>query len=338
MNSNSIAIPWHGTSRAAWLDEVQAWLQPHIERQGRQLSGPLHCVRDHPWAIVMRVPCNGGPLYFKAAGPEARHEVTILETLGPRWNDRLPTVLASETQRGWLLLEDHGCTLRDHLAGADNTDLWLQLLPSFAQMQIAELPWCNLGIPDRRPQVLPGQLRALLGNSEVLGLGQVDGLSHERHAELKQLLPEFDASCEALSAQAPAINHGDLHDRNVLVRNGQYRFIDFGDACISHPLCVLLMPCQKNVPSWFNRQGRQRLLKLCGAYLDAWRDHRDAAALRPLLGRALWVAHVARALAWEEMGRAAKGKMRQECLAQVSSWLNIFARRRVLSQVGSLLS
>lgn len=336
MNSSSVGIPWHGSSRAAWLNEVQGWLQPRIERQGQRMVGPLHCVRDHPWAIVLRVPCTGGPLYFKAAGPEAWHEVAILETLGPRWADRLPAVLASEPQRGWLLLEDHGCTLRDHLAGADSTVSWLHLLPKFAQMQMADMPWCTLGVPDRRPRVLPDQLRALLGNSAVLRLGQVDGLSHERHAELHLLLPEFEACCEALTAQAPTINHGDLHDRNVLVRDGHHRFIDFGDACVSHPLCVLLMPCQKNVPSWFSRQGRQRLQQLCGAYLDAWRDHRDVAALRPLLSRALWVAHVARALTWEEMGRAARGRMRQDCLAQVSSWLNIFARRRVLSQLGSI--
>jgi Phosphotransferase enzyme family len=326
-------IPWQGPARAGWLNDVEAWLRPRIQRLGRRIVGPLRCVRDHAWAIVVRVPCSDGPMFFKAAGPREGYELAILEALGPHWNDRLPTVLASDRQRGWFLLADHGCTLREHLAGADAARPWLHLLPSFAQIQIAEMPFWHLwGVPDRRPQVLPEQLRALLDDPAVLRLGQADGLTHERHAELRALLPEFDACCEALSAQAPTLNHGDLHDRNVLVRDGQYRFIDFGDSCVTHPLCVLLMPCQKNVRSWFDARGRQLLEQLCGAYLDAWRDHRDAATLRPLLGRALWVAHVVRALTWEQLGRAAVGEERRESLRQVSSWLNLFARRRALLQ------
>ena len=334
-NPRSAEIPWQGPNRAAWLEEVQAWLKPRVERQGQQIVGPLHCVRDRPWAIVLRVPCSRGPLFFKALAPDGKYELAIMETLGPRWNDRLPTVLASEPRRGWVLMEGHGRTLREHLGGADSTNLWLQLLPKFAQMQMIEMPWRAMGVPDRRPRVLPAQFRALLGKSDVLRLGQVDGLSHERLEELHKLLPEFDACCDALTAHAPTINHGDLHDRNVLVHDGHYRFIDFGDAEVSHPLGVLLMPCQKNVPAWFSKQGRQQLRRMCGAYLDAWRDHRDAATLRSLLGPALWVAHVARALAWEELVGAARGRMRREGLDQVSSWLNIFAKRRVLSQLGS---
>ena len=335
-NSRSAQIPWQGPNRAAWLEEVQDWLKPRVERQGQQIVGPLHCVRDRAWAIVLRVPCSRGPLFFKALAPEGKFELAILEALGPRWNDRLPTILASDQQRGWVLMEGHGRTLREHLGGADGTTLWLELLPKFAQMQMTEIPWRAMGVPDRRPQVLPAQFRALLGRSDVLRLGQVDGLPHETFEELHKLLPEFDACCDALTAQAPTINHGDLHDRNVLVQDGHHRFIDFGDAEVSHPLGVLLMPCQKNIPAWFSKQGRQQLRRLCGAYLEAWRDHRDAATLRPVLGPALWVAHVARALAWEELVGAARGKMRHEGLDQVRSWLTLFANRRVLSQMGSV--
>jgi hypothetical protein len=310
------------------LDAVQSWIRHEVNRQGLSIVGPLHCLRDRPWAIVMRVPCTGGPLFFKAVGPRA--EPGILQALSPRFSDRLPTVLAADSQRGWLLMADHGRTLQEHLAGADSLGAWQQLLPSFAEMQMFELSWCALGVPDRRPQVLPALLRELLTDPKVLRLGRDDGLSHEQLAQLYVLLPEFDACCEALSAQAPALNHGDLYDRNVLVSNGAYRFIDFGDACMTHPLCVLLVPCQKAVAKWSSRQGRQRLELLCDAYLEAWRGHRDAAALRPLLGSALWVAHLLRALNWECLGRAAQGQVRRECLRQVRSWLGLLLRRHAL--------
>jgi hypothetical protein len=323
-------VPWQGPTRAAWQDSVQSWIHHQVERQGLSIVGPLHCLRDRPWAIVMRVPCTGGPLFFKAVGPSGRAEPGILQALSPLFNDRLPTVMAGDSQRGWLLMADHGCTLQEHLAGADGLGAWLQLLPRFAEMQMFEQPWRALGVADRTPQVLPTLLRELLADPKVLRLGRDDGLSHEQNAQLHALLPEFDACCEALSAQAPALSHGDLYDRNVLVRDGVYRFIDFGDACVTHPLCVLLVPCQKTVRAWSSRQGRQRLELLCDAYLQAWRSHRDATALRPLLGSALWVAHVLRALTWESLGRAAQGKVRRECLRQVSSWLGILLRRRTL--------
>ena len=330
MQSSPRDVPWQGPARATWLDAVQSWIQHQVEDQGLSIEGPLHCLRDRPWAIVMRVPCTGGPLFFKAVGPSGWAEPAILQALSPRFNDRLPTVLAADSQRGWLLMADHGRTLQEHLAGADSLGAWQQLMPIFAEMQRVEQPWHALGVPDRRPQVLPTLLRELLADPKVLRLGRDDGLSNEQLAQLHAVLPEFDACCEALSAQAPALNHGDLYDRNVLVRDGAYRFIDFGDACLTHPLCVLLVPCQKTVGSWSSKEGRRRLELMCGAYLQVWQGHRDAAALRPLLGSALWVAHVLRALNWENLGRAAQGKTRRECSRQVISWLGILLRRRAL--------
>lgn len=332
MNPGRLDIPWQGPTRAAWLEAVQGWVRRQVEHQGKRIVGPLHCVRDRAWAIVLRVPCSDGPLYFKAVGPSGRPEPGILETLSARFQARLPTVTANDSQRRWLLMADHGCTLQEHLAGADSLSSWLHLLPSFAEMQMSEQPWSALGLPDRSPRVLPALLRGLLADAELLRLGQDDGLSHEQHEQLHALLPEFDACCEALSAQAPTLSHGDLHDRNVLVQDGAYRFIDFGDACVTHPLCVLLMPCQKTIPSWSSARSRQQLALMCSAYLEAWRGHADAAMLRPLLGRALWIAHVVRALTWEQLGRAAQGKDRRICLRQVSSWLGILLRRRTLLQ------
>lgn len=324
-------VPWQGPARTAWLGEVESWLAPHIRRLGQDIVGPLRCVRDHAWAIVVRVPCSNGPLFFKATDPRQGHELAILEALGPHWSDRLPTVLASDRKRGWFLMADHGCTLREHLADSDAARPWLDLLPRFAQVQMADMPaWRNWSVPDRSPDVLPAQLRALLADPAVLRLGQADGMTPEQRTELCALLPEFEDCCKALRVHAPALNHGDLHDRNVLVSDGQYRFIDFSDASVTHPLCVLLLPCQKIVPSWFDAEGRRRLVQLCEAYIDGWRGHRDAATLRPLLGRALWVAHVVRALTWEQLGRAAGGEERQESLRQVASWLNLFVKRRAL--------
>ena len=35
------------------------------------------------------------------------------------------------------------------------------------------------------------------------------------------------------------IQHDDLHDGQVYVRNGSYRLLDWGDACVSHPFFTM---------------------------------------------------------------------------------------------------
>jgi aminoglycoside phosphotransferase (APT) family kinase protein len=47
--------------------------------------------------------------------------------------------------------------------------------------------------------------------------------------------------CDALAAHGlpETIQHDDLHDGQVYVRDGRYLLLDWGDACISHPFFTL---------------------------------------------------------------------------------------------------
>ncbi|HQS84928.1 MAG: hypothetical protein B7Y25_06730 [Alphaproteobacteria bacterium 16-39-46] len=64
------------------------------------------------------------------------------------------------------------------------------------------------------------------------------------------------------------LEHGDFHDNNVLLQNGNLTLNDWGDASISHPFfsCVsALKSAQKHHP-WMRTTDLQK------AYLDSWKS------------------------------------------------------------------
>ena len=88
-----------------------------------------------------------------------------------------------------------------------------------------------LGAPDRRLATLAGDYERL-----VAGVRWPDRAGER--ARLKRLVPGRLTRCARGSAQLgipETIQHDDLHDGQVFVRDGTYLFFDWGDSCVSHP-------------------------------------------------------------------------------------------------------
>ena len=198
---------------AAWLASAHEWIGSRIEP-----SAPIEQVHVRPWSTVLLVPTADGDLFFKANAPAMAHEARFLSALVPLAPDLLPTLVAADGVRGWLLLRDAGSRLRDHPEPA----VWAAVLPRYADLQRAAAPLADAlvaaGVPDRRLATLPDLYETLGGNRAV-----VDELC----GELAALgLPE-------------TVDHDDLHDNQVFVRDGLARILDWGDACVGHPLATL---------------------------------------------------------------------------------------------------
>jgi hypothetical protein len=86
----------------------------------------------------------------------------------------------------------------------------------------------SLGVPDLRLLSLPDLYARLLDD--------IDAAPRFRSA-----LPQVIEYCAELAAYQvqETIQHDDLHDDQVFVRGGRYYFLDWGDACISHPFFTL---------------------------------------------------------------------------------------------------
>ncbi len=67
-------------------------------------------------------------------------------------------------------------------------------------------------------------------------LGQEEGLTEEEYAQLIASVPEVARLCRELSAYGipETIQHDDLHNGNVFVREGRYVFFDWGASCVTH--------------------------------------------------------------------------------------------------------
>src|SRR5438105_11629152 len=104
MTTSNREVPWVSDARSAWLDTVRTWLHAELCARGLMPSGEFECVRERPWAIVLRVPTPEGFVYFKAAGLGGRHEPGLVSELAQRWSDRVPTPLAIDRRCGWMLL------------------------------------------------------------------------------------------------------------------------------------------------------------------------------------------------------------------------------------------
>ena len=136
-----------------------------------------------------------------------------------------------------MLMEDGGQTLRDLIGIERDLSRWSDVLPLYASVQIdlmgdlTEL--LALGVPDFRLATLPEKVEAVL--EEI-----VDQPEEERR-RLAGCMPWIREACEELgSAGIPeTIQHDDLHDAQVFVRDDRYLLLDWGDSCVSHPFFSL---------------------------------------------------------------------------------------------------
>ncbi len=227
-----------------WRDEAIAWAERRLAERGRRVSGKAEQIHVVPWSTVLRIPTDRGAVYFKATWPPQRHEAAITEALA-RWApDQGTAVLALDRRRGWLLAEDAGPRLREVLAKDRDIRRWHAVLPRYAELQLKTAPHVSellkLDVPDRRADALAMSYERLLKDRSLMRIGLKEGLSAVQHERLRGMVPQVREWAMAISAAIPAtIQHDDLHDGQVFVRDGHYRILDWGDACVSHPFYSL---------------------------------------------------------------------------------------------------
>src|SRR3954454_20441382 len=89
------------------------------------------------------------------------------------------------------------------------------------------------------------------------------------------------------------IQHDDLHDGQVFLQDGRYRFSDWGDSCVSHPFHSLTVTLRATAAKLALEPGVGEVLRMRDAYLESYgHDLREPAHLAYIavtIGRAkLW--------------------------------------------------
>ncbi|HZB35121.1 MAG TPA: phosphotransferase, partial [Gaiellaceae bacterium] len=248
--------PW---TDPRWRAEAERWIHDHAE-----VVAEIEQPHVRPWSTVMRVPTAAGDLWFKAVAPLHRFEPALTEFLAELRPGSVPEVVALDRDRAWMLLRDGGTRLRELPATVEH---WARALPAYAELQIAAAPQAaellELGVPDFRLAKLRGLLQELLSE-------QPEGLISDEYRAMLDRLPEVESIADRLLAHGipETIQHDDLHDGQVFVRDGSYLIFDWGDACVSHPFHTLTVTLRAAAWTLELEPGGPDLLRLRDAYLE----------------------------------------------------------------------
>jgi hypothetical protein len=223
-----------------------------------------------PWSTVLRIPTDAGDLWFKANMPTQAFEAGVVQTLAARRPDLVPPLLAVDVERGWMLQADGGTLLRSLIDGTDQS-AWVDILPCYADLQIDVAPERDrllaVGAPDRQLASLPAQFDELLADCEALATVTDDEL-----VRLRGLVPRIEEDARVLAAYRlpETIQHDDLHDGQVFVRDSNYVFFDWGDSCVSHPFFTLVVTLAVLAYRLNVEHEAAELDRFRDAYLEPW--------------------------------------------------------------------
>lgn len=325
---------WYSANRESWESELRHWLLETANAQNLGQIEEISVIKERPWSLVWLVRFEDATCYFKACASRGRHELELLAFLAKRATFNLPPVVASDPIQGWLLVADVGIPLRNTAPEFNQLALLERALTDYANLQIASLNWTDellaLGLPDRRLERLPTLLTELLA-SDVLRINRADAEVSALRRAAAERMHEFEHICAELatSPYANALDHGDFHAGNLIVQEqsqaNDYTVIDWGDACITHPFCSVLVTweaVQKLIPQGQETMWRERMRN---AYLAPWAAHFPEAQLILDYERAQWVAQVGRALDLDYMfyggDEASLNQWRPMIFKQLQQWL-----------------
>ncbi len=216
----------------AWVATAHGWIADRLGELGLTRTGAIEQPHVRDWSTVMRVPTEAGDVWFKANTEVLAFEAGLVALLAERRPDVVPPLLAWDEATGWMLMTDAGVMLRSVEPEGPWLDGWRDVLPRYAALQVAMTDEVEtllaLGVPDLRLATLPQRYQELL--DEV-------GAEQRFH----DAVPRVVDLCDRLAAfgVAETVEHDDLHDAQVFVRDGRFHVLDWGDACIAHPFFTL---------------------------------------------------------------------------------------------------
>ena len=216
---------------------AEAWLGEILRERRIALTGPIELVHSRPWSTVYRAPAGESALFLKICAATQVQEPRVIEFVARESPDLVPGFVARHPSEPWVIMRDGGTRLRQAVPGVAQLAVWRGLLPRYAELQRSllgrEAELLATGLMDRRLDRIPGLLERVLDDDRWT--------PRESRARVRALVPAVERLCAELAVVGigPSLDHDDLHDHNVLIRDGRASIIDWGDASLTHPFLVL---------------------------------------------------------------------------------------------------
>jgi hypothetical protein len=264
---------------------------------------PVATAQPHvrPWSTAFRLETRAGDAFWlKANGDGTRYEAGLIELLAALGTPCTPRPLAVDAERGLTLMPDGGPVSRQAHGGLTPIEVTVEHVQRYAELQRSLEPHVDAllatGADDLRPERLAARLRSRI--EQLLHERPPARLEPEDAARLRAVLPAYADACAELASAGigPSLNHDDLHDNNILAAGPV--FIDWGDACVSHPFGTLLVTLRSVAFHHGAAIDDPRLDRIADAYLEAWTDVADRATLRRQAQLAIRVGPLTRSMSY----------------------------------------
>jgi hypothetical protein len=274
--SDAIPIVRPSWERRGWYAEAVAWILSECSRLGYTPSRPVEQLKA-AWSSssILRINTSAGDLYFKAVYPKRPSEPAVIEALAKRWPRNVPTVVATNHDRCWMLMRDFG----EHTLDREPIARWQAANRIFSGIQVAcsaDLdPWWRLQCPDLRIPVLVACMDQLLGDAAALRIDERGGLTTAAVTRLRDTLPRLhDLWGELAKISIPAsIVQQDFRHGNLVIWEGACVFYDWSDTVVSHPFfscCRFLDFVEGNPHLLGDLPLEKRVRRIADAYLQPW--------------------------------------------------------------------
>jgi hypothetical protein len=275
--------------------EVRAWCE--------SIVGPVTAMTQQKlrgWATVWRVETADGVWFAKQNCPGQQVEVPLMAALARLTPDRVVPVTAAGD--GFLLTPDQGEVF--YRTAGDDLENWIRLAREAALLQRELVPHrdalIGLGMAQLTPAEAAGYLSARIEQYAGLGADDPRALAPDVADRLRRHLPVVRRWGEDVAELGLplTLNHNDLHENNVFDVGGRLRFFDFGDAWVTEPLGVLLIPLNILGEKLDADGDDPRLWRVADAALEVWSDIVPIRQLRAALPAALSLGRLGRVESW----------------------------------------
>jgi len=316
-----------------WLKQAHNWIRTETARRDIELTGAIKQSHIYPWSTVMRVPTNGGTLFFKASAQDVAPEAALTQALARWYPNNIPELVAVDTARGWMLMRDAGEPLRASIRPTGDLKPWERVILLYAAVQVRVVEHVPellaMGVPDWRLATLPARYNKLLEDTGGLELAYSGGLNSTEFRRLQSLAPRFAQVCADLASFGipETLNHGDFHDGNVLLRNnGRIILFDWGDGNLTHPFMSLrtFFVSIENSLKLDDYAFTPEMAALLDLYLEPWQRFASKKDLLAAFALSRCVASIVKALAWHISVSTLKGPIRERYAGIVPELLKEF--------------
>jgi hypothetical protein len=271
----AVESPSMSWDRPGWLQCAMERVDAELARRGITVNGPPRQIRRWSLSAVLRIPTSAGPVWYKEVPPLFAHEGRVTNWVSEVAPGSVPEVIGYGS--GWQLTTEMPRSRRSPIGCP---------LDEIVPIQVASIGRIDellaIGLPDRRltgPTGLPRTIAALSERADLLGADEMTAL---RRAV--PLLERISRRLHDLDIP-PTLVHGDVSTTNSRSADHGWVYIDWTDACISHPFVDLAQPL-------LDARSATRRRKIESSFARMWERHASrpdvaiALAAAPIIGAA----------------------------------------------------